>query len=199
MYDVRIINNEAVLFEDDVQVENLEPLRTNGKIEYEFDGGSSVCIWYDNNISWYDSDGKSHRDGDMPAFITYYGYMAYRKHGKRHREFGPAVIWKDGSVEYWLDGIEYTKEEFDAKMNSVNHTLSKTAHTITIYVAVINSCDGIITMVDTTKDGLWSKVATWCRNKNSEVYTYDDDELIKYYFGKYNEETILFDEHEIVI
>jgi len=119
MYDVKIINGEAILFDDDNQVEYLEHLRNGFKhIHYYFPDGSYVRIFDDNSILWYDSDDMNHREGDMPAQITTNGYMSYWKHGKFHRECGPAVIWPSGRVEYYLDDVEYTKEEYINKLNS---------------------------------------------------------------------------------
>ena len=118
MYDVKIINNEAILFEDDNQVENLESLRNNGKIHYYFPDGSFVCIWDNNTIEWFDSDGWKHRDGDMPAFITTTGYMSYRKHGKLHRSGGAAIIAAYDHEEYWLDNKYYTEDKFINYLNS---------------------------------------------------------------------------------
>jgi len=118
MYDVRIINNEAILFDDDNMI-NLEHLRNgNGNIRYNFTDGSYVRIWVDNNILWFDSAGLCHRDDDMPAYIQTNGYITYCKHGKGHRECGPSVIWPDGEGQYWLVGIEYVKNEFIEQINS---------------------------------------------------------------------------------
>ena len=120
MYDVKIINGEAILFEDDNQVENLEYLRNNGNIRYDFTDGSYVCIFSYNTIIWYDYNDKCHRDGDMPAYINTGGYLLYYNHGKWHRVDGPAVILSNGREEYWLDGIRYTKEEYDTEMATRN-------------------------------------------------------------------------------
>jgi hypothetical protein len=38
------------------------------------------------------------------------------KNGLRHREDGPARIWPDGDVWYYLNGIEYTKEEYETEV-----------------------------------------------------------------------------------
>ena len=118
MYDVRIINNKAILFEDDNQVENLEPYRKNGSIRYEFDDGSYVWINSFDNIGWYDSKGQYHRDGDMPAYIKTNGYMSYCKHGKFHRECGPAVIYSSGIENYCLMHKHYSKEDHANILNS---------------------------------------------------------------------------------
>jgi hypothetical protein len=33
----------------------------------------------------------------------------YLKNGKYHRVDGPAVIWWDGFLEWWIDGVQYKK------------------------------------------------------------------------------------------
>jgi hypothetical protein len=35
-----------------------------------------------------------------------------RGHGHHHRVNEPAVVWQDGSEEWWLNGIPYTDETF---------------------------------------------------------------------------------------
>jgi len=120
MFDVRIINDEAVLFENDIEVMNLEYLRKNGDIRYDFPDGSCVAISRYNTIRRFDSDGNYHRDGDMPAYITTDGCVEYWKHGRFHRECGPARIWPNGKQEYWLDDIAYIEKEFDAEMAKRN-------------------------------------------------------------------------------
>ena len=91
MFDVRIIDNEAVLFDDDVQVMNLESLRDYDVIRYEFDNGNYVTIGWDNTIRWYDSFGNGHRDEYMPDIITPDGY-GYTIRNYPLEKFGPAVI-----------------------------------------------------------------------------------------------------------
>ena len=112
MFDVRIMDNDAVLFDGDIEVMNLEHLRKDGEIQYDFPDGSYVNIFSNNSIIWFDSDCNLHRDGDMPTIICTNGRRAYHKNGKLHRVGGPARIWEDGYEEYYLDDIEYTKEEF---------------------------------------------------------------------------------------
>ena len=36
----------------------------------------------------------------------------FNKQGQRHREDGPAVVWSDGCKEWWLNGKQYTEEEY---------------------------------------------------------------------------------------
>ena len=119
MFDVRIINGEAVLLENDVEVMNLEPYRNNGDIRYTFDDGSSVRIWYDNSIAWFDPYGKLHREFG-PAIIYRDGYS---ENWRRYNTFGSSpidIIHDDGKEEYWLYGKRYTKNEFEEKMKKHN-------------------------------------------------------------------------------
>lgn len=69
-------------------------------------------------------NGVFHRDGDLPADIQRddYGneeWEAYYKNGKLHRLTGPAVIDYD-EEEYWINGKQYTKEEFDEFLKDVD-------------------------------------------------------------------------------
>ena len=121
MFDVQFNEKgEAVLFEDNIEVLNLETIRDkDGHIRYNFPDGRHIEIWANNTIVWCDSAGEIHRDGDMPAFIRIDGYMAYCNHGNTHRINGPARIWRDGTVEYWIDGEYYTNEDYEmAKRNA---------------------------------------------------------------------------------
>lgn len=44
--------------------------------------------------------------------IVYNKTLGYFIHGKFHREDGPAMIYPSGRLEYYLNGIEYTEDEF---------------------------------------------------------------------------------------
>lgn len=44
------------------------------------------------------------------------GYKSWFLNGKLHREDGPAIIWSDGLHEWWLNGSEYTKKDYDTYM-----------------------------------------------------------------------------------
>ena len=67
---------------------------------------------------WYDSDGKWHRD-DGPAVEWENVATTWYKHGKLHREDGPAVEWANGDKAYYLEDIEYTEEEYWAKIKQL--------------------------------------------------------------------------------
>jgi len=71
---------------------------------------------------------------DGPAVIWYYDSKEikiererYYINGKRHRTDGPAEIWyyKSGEIScelYYINNIEYSKEEFD-KIKNINRNL----------------------------------------------------------------------------
>jgi len=72
---------------------------------------------YGNKV-WYDSDGKFHRD-DGHAVEWTDGGKFWLKHGKYHREDGPAVKWASGNKAYYLEGIQYTEEEYWEKIKEL--------------------------------------------------------------------------------
>lgn len=59
-----------------------------------------------------------HRENG-PAIEFADGYKVYFQNNKWHRLDGPARIWSDGYEEYWIDGLEYTKEDFLKKTKPV--------------------------------------------------------------------------------
>ena len=55
-----------------------------------------------------------------------YRYMMWHHEGKLHRIYGPAVVknikaldWKDYYEEYWLNGVQYSKDEWKKKLEKV--------------------------------------------------------------------------------
>jgi len=40
-----------------------------------------------------------------------YGYKHYKKDGLTHKLSGPAIIYRSGSVKYYIDGVELTEEQ----------------------------------------------------------------------------------------
>lgn len=65
-----------------------------------------------------DENDKYHSENDEPAYIHNMRqfdkrqYKAWYKHGKRHRENGPAIEKAYGDDEYFLNDQRLTKEEF---------------------------------------------------------------------------------------
>lgn len=58
--------------------------------------------------------GVAHRVG-APAVEGRSGLLEYCEYGVLHNEEGPAVIYPDGSVDYYLNGKRYTKEVHSMK------------------------------------------------------------------------------------
>lgn len=69
-------------------------------IYYSSDGKVLHRIWMKN--------GKRHRGEDKPAEIVFNGnLLTWYKHGRKHRENGPAFIDNINGIERWyIDGIE---------------------------------------------------------------------------------------------
>ncbi len=78
------------------------------------------AIIYSNSYQAWCQNGRLHRSGG-PAAIGADG-QAWYQNGKRHRLDGPARIWKNGSVEWWINGIEISNEDIEKWMetNSIN-------------------------------------------------------------------------------
>ena len=79
-----------------------------------------------NCIAYYDHMGFEHNTGS-PAVMyktgidhPYAGNEFWKKHGRYHRENGPAIIKpirSSTTEEYFIDGVTYSKEEYYKKMN----------------------------------------------------------------------------------
>jgi hypothetical protein len=44
--------------------------------------------------------------------VDIYGTKKWYLNGKRHREDGPAIEYVDGDKQWWLNDVEYTKQEY---------------------------------------------------------------------------------------
>jgi len=74
----------------------------------------------ENSTRWKDFDtGKLHRLSE-PAIEWRSGSKEYFVNGKRHNLNGPAVEEDGGHKEYWIDGVRYIKGQFDIKIESLN-------------------------------------------------------------------------------
>lgn len=47
-----------------------------------------------------------------PAESNSAGGECWMRSGRFHRSDGPAVTYTDGYESYWLDGVQYTKDEY---------------------------------------------------------------------------------------
>lgn len=79
-------------------------------------GGPYINSWKDE--CWY-KNGFLHRE-DGPAIISYNSKDDIEKFwcidGRCSRLDGPAIIRGNGLEEWWIDGMEYTKEEYDKEI-----------------------------------------------------------------------------------
>jgi hypothetical protein len=75
------------------------------------------AVEYGNGGKYWYINGQKHRE-DGPA-IENSGGKAWMINDKLHRVDGPAVEWCDGKENWWLEGIEYTKQEYRCKMRVV--------------------------------------------------------------------------------
>jgi len=91
------------------------------------DGDLPAFISQSGRKTWW-QHGLRHRDGDKPAFIGADGSKAWYQHGMKHRETGPSVIWYDGTVEFWLNGNEYSIEKWAEKVGMRKHELIMMKH-----------------------------------------------------------------------
>ncbi len=69
----------------------------------------------DGDIKYHNENGELHRE-DGPAYEDKHGYKVWLIKGKYHREDGPAFEYTDGDVEYWLNDIEYSKEDYEVEV-----------------------------------------------------------------------------------
>ncbi len=83
------------------------------KMEYE----EYIVRVYENRTDWFNKEGQRHRIGG-PAREWNNGHKTYFQNGKLHRLDGPAIT-DNGEEEYWIEGKEYTKEEFLKKTSPV--------------------------------------------------------------------------------
>jgi hypothetical protein len=89
--------------------------RVKVMIEYK------VKVYDDGDKYWY-LNNKLHRE-DGPAVEYASGEKNWCLNGKRHREDGPAV--ECASYKLWyLNGTNYTEQEFNEKMNPTVKELS---------------------------------------------------------------------------
>jgi hypothetical protein len=82
----------------------------------------------DGDQYWIATNGHLHRDGDLPAIIRDDGRQYWYHDGKKHRETGPAFIWSDGAVEFWLNNYEYSIEDWAEKVGMRKHEMLITKH-----------------------------------------------------------------------
>ena len=65
---------------------------------------------------WRDTDGRPHRDGDLPTIITPRGRQEWCQHGKRHRDDDlPAIVGEDRSLIWYQYNEVHRDNDLPAK------------------------------------------------------------------------------------
>ena len=101
----------------------------------EWNNGTKV--WCRNGVKHRDGDlpavehtdgtkvwlkyGKRHRDGDNPAVIYEEGTKVWCKNDIAHREDGPALEYTNGDKYYYLEGIQYTQENYYKTLKEIDN------------------------------------------------------------------------------
>jgi len=67
----------------------------------------------DGSKVWRDKEGRLHRENG-PAIIWKDGSMFWYKNGKLHRENGPASQYANGTNYWWVNGKQVSEDEFNA-------------------------------------------------------------------------------------
>lgn len=70
------------------------------------------------NEDWY-FEGNLHREDGPAESVPREGYKGWLKHGVYHRLDGPAREWSNGIKQFWIDGQDYTEEDFWNKASVV--------------------------------------------------------------------------------
>jgi hypothetical protein len=66
----------------------------------------------DGDVTYRNTKGQKHRIGGPAVLHLDVDYQAYYVEGKRHRLDGPAKIFPCGVKEYWVNDIQYNKEQY---------------------------------------------------------------------------------------
>jgi hypothetical protein len=74
-----------------------------------------MVILVDGRREWRLTDGGLHRDGDLPAVIWPDGTREWWYMRRRHRKSGPAVVYPDGGFLWYWEGERVTAEEWAAR------------------------------------------------------------------------------------
>lgn len=62
---------------------------------------------HNDRIEYRDTNGKRHRE-DGPAVIWYDGTREWWDNGSRHREDGPAIVFPNGNEVWFINGNKCT-------------------------------------------------------------------------------------------
>jgi hypothetical protein len=63
-------------------------------------------VYFDGERYWFDKNGQIHREKDLSAIISSYGYKCWYRQGKCHREKDlPAIIYSRGEKYWYIRGV----------------------------------------------------------------------------------------------
>jgi len=88
-------------------------------------GATGTKVWWHNN--------SQQRDGDKPAVIRGDGTQEWWQDSKKHRKTGPAVIHPNGDIEFFLNGYEYTEEEWAEAVGMRRHEMLAMKHKLGLH------------------------------------------------------------------
>lgn len=83
----------------------------------QFETGDIIKYDYDTGLPDSYVDGVDYE----PSIVTNNGYLMWHKQGKLHRLNGPAVFGPTNRVEYWIDGVQFSKEDWNNITNHDDH------------------------------------------------------------------------------
>lgn len=80
-----------------------------------------IDTYEEHDVQWGKGDIATYQNfifhnPNGPAIIYANGDKYWYLHGNLHNTNGPAVLLKNGYEEYWIDGIQISKEEFNKKL-----------------------------------------------------------------------------------
>lgn len=79
--------------------------------------GPALLHASEERVNWKDSNGRPHRDGDLPAVVWDDGSQIWWQHGKHHRDDDlPAVVWKSGVQAWYQHGEEHRDGDLPSRV-----------------------------------------------------------------------------------
>ena len=79
------------------------------------EAGAAICN--DDGLIWRDENGLTHREGDLPALISYFGTCVWYRHGVLHRDFGRPAVIRSFIKEWHYHGKQFRPDNKPAFIN----------------------------------------------------------------------------------
>lgn len=84
------------------------------KLIVKFETGDTVTYDYDTGLVHSFIERVIFNESIYaPAVLSNKGDSIYFKQGRIHNDAGPAFIGRNDRLEYWLDGVEYSYDQWD--------------------------------------------------------------------------------------